>query len=80
MTAAILPRVPTSSRKLFQSWAAKRRQVVELEDALAAADTAAGAPTTELAAELERVRAEAEQVLREALEAFHGELRERGLE
>ena len=70
----------TSSRKLFQAWAARRRQIIELEDRLAAADGAQGPSTSELDAELQRVRAEAEQLLREALEAFHGELRERGLE
>jgi hypothetical protein len=72
--------VPTSSRKLFLSWAAKRRQILELEDRLAAADSAAGAATDELAAELQRVREETEQLLREALETFHAEMRERGLE
>ncbi len=72
--------MPTSSRKLFQAWAATRRQIIDLEDRLAAADGAADASTNELAAELQRVRTDAEQLLREALEAFHGELRERGLE
>lgn len=68
------------SRKLFQAWAAKRRQVIDLEDRLAAADPAGGAPVGELEAELVRVRAEAETILQQALEAFHAELRERGLE
>lgn len=72
--------MPNSSLKLFQAWAAKRHQVIELEDRLAAADSATGVPATELATELQRARTEAETVLQQALEAFHAELRERGLE
>jgi hypothetical protein len=72
--------VATSSRKLFQAWAAKRHQVIELEDRLAAADGAAGAATGELAAQLQQARTEADTALQQALEAFHAELRERGLE
>ena len=69
-----------SSRKLFLAWAGKRRQVVELEDRLMALDGAAPAESAALAEQLEGLRAEAEQVLAQALEAFHSELRERGLE
>lgn len=72
--------MPNSSRKLFQAWAAKRHQVIALEDRLAAVDGAAGGAQTELAAELQATRAEAEAALQQALEAFHAELRERGLE
>jgi hypothetical protein len=72
--------VPNSSRKLFLAWAAKRRQVIDLEDQVAASDGAASAATSELTGELQRTRAEAETVLQQALETFHMEMRERGLE
>jgi hypothetical protein len=71
---------PPASRKLFLAWAGKRRQVVELEDRLAALDGAAPAESAQLADTLKDVRADADQVLAQALEAFHAELRERGLE
>lgn len=71
---------PPNSRKLFLAWAEKRRHVVDLEDRLAALDGAAPAESAVLSGQLQGVRADAEQVLAKALEAFHSELRERGLE
>ena len=71
--------MPNSSRNLFLAWTAKHRQVIALEDRVAAAD-GASAPAGDLAGELQRTRAEAEAALQHALETFHAELRERGLE
>lgn len=70
--------VPSSSR-LFQLWAQRRKDVFALEDRLAAAE-AGSADAAALREQLQQARADADRLVAQALDAFHAEMRERGLE
>lgn len=71
-------RVPQTSIRLFNAWAAQHKRVIALEDQLAAAQQEGGA-TEELAGQVAAARAEAERMLEEARAQFRNELKERGL-
>jgi hypothetical protein len=72
--------VPTPSNQLFQAWAARHRRLVDLEDRLKLAQEASSDDLDALTRELATWRGETSEALRQAMDAFHAEMRERGLE
>lgn len=71
--------VSPSSVKLFTAWAAKHKQVLDIEDRwnVAVRDNHPSAPLLQL--ELAHARLDSERMLAQAQGAFHEELKARGL-
>jgi hypothetical protein len=71
--------VPQTSVKLYTAWAAKHKELIALQDQLAAAQRD-GLPDAErLLRSVEEAAARAEQMLAEAKALFHSELQARGI-
>jgi hypothetical protein len=71
--------MPQTSIQLFIAWAAKHKELIALQDQLAAAEREGLADAARLAENVKQVKAAAEQMLADALASFHSELQSRGI-